>query len=156
MISTFADLAQLVEKGGINKIIRSNSTPERTLHIFACDCAERILQKRQEKGQKIDFRLWKAIKYKRRWLAKEISDKKLESVRSGIQDVWDPSWVIPWNALRAFGKDAAFSISSIAAQDANWSEEEWEWQRNRLTELINQQSQFIQQWQQDGEEKLFE
>ncbi len=155
---TFADLAQWYREQGFNlsEIIAAEQVPEHVLHIFACDCAERMLLKKQKAGQKLDARLWKAIKAKRRWLKKELSDDELLDIRVESRNIRNDTWVISWNALRNYGNDAALSVASIAIREPEGRQQEIEWQRNRLMELFYAHKSPSTLWRQEVEDLLFE
>lgn len=155
---TFADLAQWYREQGFNlaEIITQEQIPEHVLHLFACDCAERMLLKKQKAGQKIDARLWKAIKAKRRWLQNELSNDELLNIRMETREIRNDTWVISWNALRNYGQDAAITVASIAIKDPEGRQQEIEWQRNRLMELFLINKYPSTMWQQEVEDMLFE
>jgi len=50
---------------------------ERTLHEFACWCAESALKRERKAGREPDKRCWNAIKVKRRWLKGKATDDEL-------------------------------------------------------------------------------
>jgi len=51
-------------------------------HTFACDCAERALEKNKRKGIGTDPRSWKAVETKRAWMRGEATDEDLSAARS--------------------------------------------------------------------------
>jgi hypothetical protein len=64
-----------------------HANAETLLHEFACDCAERALHI----AKVTDQRCHDAIRAKRRWLKKEITDRELDAA-------WDAAWAAAWAA----------------------------------------------------------
>src|SRR5699024_6815760 len=100
----------------------------RTLHEFACICAERALTLAHVK----DERCWNAIKAKRAWLRGEISDDELDAAWAAA---WDAAWAAAWDAAWDAARDAAWDAARDAAWDAE-SAAERRWQCNTLIEIL--------------------
>lgn len=62
-------------------VLREDFIDARTLHEFACICAERALKLADVK----DERCWDAIKAERAWLRGEISDDELHTARDAVR-----------------------------------------------------------------------
>ena len=79
-----------VQRGG-DKLVASNRTclslvdGTRTLHEFACWCAEGALTNERNAGREPDVACWKAIEVKRLWLDSKATDKDLAAA-------WDAAW----------------------------------------------------------------
>ena len=99
-----------------------------TLHLFACDEAERALNRQQERGYTVDPRSREAIRVKRLWVAGQASDSELDAA---------------WAAARDAAGDAAWDAAGDAAWDAAWAAA-WDASNARLDEalrsLLNQSS----------------
>lgn len=83
----------------------------KTLHEFACWCAERALRAERKAGREPDPRSWAAIKTKRAWLKGKASDSELDAARDAARDaawaaVWDAVWDAAWAATWAAARDA--------------------------------------------------
>ena len=91
-------------------VLREEFVDARTLHEFACICAERALTLAGVK----DERCWNAIKAKRAWLRGEISDDELDAARAA-------SWAAASAAARAASWDAASAAASAAESAAAWA-----------------------------------
>lgn len=105
-------------------VLREDFIDERTLHEFACICAERALTLAEVK----DERCRNAIKAKRAWLRGEISDDEL-----------DAAWAAAWDAARAAASAVARAAARAAAWDAACSAAraaERKWQCEKLIELL--------------------
>lgn len=94
-------------------VLREEFVDARTLHEFACICAERALTL---KGVK-DEQCWNAIKAKRAWLRGEISDDELYAAGTAA---WTEAW------------DAGRSAASAA---------ERKWQCGKLIDLLENKGQ---------------
>ena len=103
--------------GGDKSVARSRRVlwmvdATKTLHEFACWCAEAGLKREREAGREPDKRSWDAIRVKRRWLRGLASDKELDAAR-------DAAWDAAWATARA--RDAARAAAWAAARDAAWA-----------------------------------
>lgn len=105
------------------RVILAEGDVERTLHLFACDEAERALRLAKVE----DPRSWEAIRVKRRWVHGEATDEELAAARIAARAaaravVWDARDVA-WSAARAAARDAArdvaWSTPWAARDDAN-------------------------------------
>ena len=129
-------------------VLREEFIDERTLHEFACICAERALTLTGV----MDERCWNAIKAKRAWLRDEISDDELAAAWAAASAAaWDAArgaaWAAAWSAVRAAERAAASAAeraaASAAASAAAWaaawaaaSAAERKWQCEKLIELL--------------------
>ena len=120
----------------------------KTLHEFACWCAEQALLREREAGREPDVRSWAAIEVKRRWLKGEATDTELDAARAAAWGVswfaaWDAAWAAwaaacdaAWaaacDAARAAARAAAWGVSWFAAWDAAWAT-----QNAKLEEMLN-------------------
>ena len=97
----------------------------RTLHEFACWCAEQALLREREAGREPDARSWAAIEAKRQWLAGKISKGELDAARdaawSAARDAaWSAARGAAWGAAWGAARGAAWSAARDAAWDAAW------------------------------------
>lgn len=108
-----------------------------TLHLFACDVAQRELDRQQH----VDPRSQAAIDAKRKWLKGEITDAELAAA-------WDTARGAARDAATAAARDAARVAAGAAAWDtaggaaraAAWAAAEVaeeKWQRRELTKRFN-------------------
>ena len=84
-------------------VLREEFVPARTLHEFACRCAEEALR---EAGV-TDDRSWNAIRVKRLWIEGKATDTELVA-----------AWAAAWAAARVAAWDAARVAAWVAAWDA--------------------------------------
>jgi hypothetical protein len=98
---------------------------DRTLHEFACWCAEEALKL----VDKPDPRSVKAIRVKRAWLAGEATDGQLDAAMAAAWDAardaaWDAAraaaWAAAWAAARDAARAAAWKAAREAAREAAW------------------------------------
>ena len=111
---TDAKYASLVDLGGTveldtDKAVATERTViwmvdvERTLHEFACWCAEQALKVERKAGREPDKRSWEAIRVKCLWLKGKATDKELAAAWDGAGDA-----------------SAAARAASIAVSIAAW------------------------------------
>ena len=108
-------------------VLREEFIEARTLHEFACICAERALTLTGVK----DERCWDAIKAKRAWLRDEISDDELDAA---------------WAAARAAESAAESAAASAAESAAAWaaaSAAGRRWQRKKLIEILESEGEDV-------------
>jgi len=86
----------------------------RTLHEFACWCAEQALQNERDMGRPIDPRSLAAIAIKRRWLAGEATDTEMEGAIYDAADAYEDVA----GSTAAFAASAAVSAARTYAADA--------------------------------------
>ncbi|MEA4884286.1 MAG: hypothetical protein VB144_11660 [Clostridia bacterium] len=119
----------------------------RTLHEFACWCAEQALERERAAGCEPDPRSWAAIEAKRAWLRGETSNAALDAARKAAvaaakAAVWDGTeavaWAVAWAAVTASPGNAAWAaawdVAWAAAEDTAWEAQNTELER-RLMEL---------------------
>jgi len=126
--------------------ICSKILPDKLLHGFACDCAERALLRERNAGREPDKRSWEAVRIKRLWIEGKITDEewqKARAVRAAARiaagaaaevaaraaarvTAWAATWTIAWEAAR---------VAAWAAAGAE-GEAERKWQVERLIELV--------------------
>ena len=105
-------------------VLREEFVDARTLHEFACICAERALTL----AGVTDERCWNAIKAKRAWLRGEIRDDELDAAWAAARAAASAA---AWAAASAAAWDAARAAASAAASAA-----ERRWQRKKLIEIL--------------------
>ena len=113
-------------------VLREELIDEKTLHEFACVCAERALRRVENP----DPRSVAAIEAKRAWIKGEISDAELAAAR-------DAAWVAArdaargaaWAATMDAASAAAWAAAWAAARDAAWDAER-AWQVEELKKLL--------------------
>jgi len=79
--------------------------------LFACDCAERALNRERERGREPDPRSWESIAVARRFARGEATQEELAAA-------WDAAWDAARAAARAAAGDAARAAAWDAARDA--------------------------------------
>ena len=102
-------------------VLREELIDPKTLHEFACVCAERALSRVENP----DPRSVAAIAAKRAWMRGEITDKELDVARDAAwaaarDAAWDATWASASDAAWASASDAAWAAASDAARDAAW------------------------------------
>jgi hypothetical protein len=101
----------------------------KTLHEFACWCAEQALLREREAGREPDPRSWAAIEVKRRWLKCEANDAELDvasaaawaAAASAARDATRAAWAAASAAAWAAAKDAAWDAARDAGRAAAWA-----------------------------------
>ena len=101
---------------------------DRTMRLFACDCAERALMRERSRGREPDPRLWAAVDVARRYAAGEATKGELAAARDAA---WDAAWDAAGYAARAAARAAAWEAARDAARDAagyaaGYAEREWQ------------------------------
>jgi len=97
---------------------------EHILHEFACRCAEPAINR-----VKLNDPVFAdAIKAKRKWLKKQISDDELAAAGA---TAWEAARVAAWEAARETAREAAWAAAGAAAWDA-----ERKWQSRCLTQMV--------------------
>jgi len=111
-VSALDILKTILIPAGDKIYICAKILPDKLLHLFACDCAERALQGERKKGREPDIRSWDVIRIKRLWIDGEASDDELETARS-------VAWAAAGSVARAAAMSAAESV--WAAAESAWS-----------------------------------
>ncbi len=87
---------------------------------FACDCAERALQKEREAGREPDHRSWEAIAVSRLYLDGEATKKEMDdavSAAKSARDARNARVAKAVSATRAADRDAAWAACAAKAAD---------------------------------------
>ena len=114
---------------------RVDTINERTLRLFAADCAERVLHI-FEHDHPDDDRPRKAIEAARLFAEGKIDDDARAAARAAAwAAAGDAAWAAAWAAARAAAGDAAWGAAWGAAWDAAWGAEQ-EWQRARFCQYM--------------------
>lgn len=82
-------------------VLRKEFIPARTLHEFACRCAEEALRK----AGVTDDRSWNAIRVKRLWMEGKATDAELYAAETAA-----------WTAARTAAETAAWNAARAAAE----------------------------------------
>ena len=111
------ELKTISNKEKLSLVLREELIDEKTLHEFACVCAERAISRVENP----DPRSVAAIKAKRAWMKGEISDAELAAASDAALDAaWDAAWALSY-AASAAAWDAALDDASEAARAAAWA-----------------------------------
>ena len=103
-------------------LLREKIIPAKQLHLFACNFAEKALEKERKAGREPDKRSWNAIQAKRDWLDGKITDEQLTAAEAAARDAArDATWAAAWAAARAATWDAAWAAARDAARDEQLS-----------------------------------
>ena len=94
-------------------VLRGEVIDPKTLHGFACACAERALSRVENP----DPRSVAAIAAKRAWLRGEITDVELKLAEDAA---WNAASAAAWDAARDAARGAARAAALDAALDAAW------------------------------------
>ena len=79
---------------------------DRIARIFACDCAERALNREREKGREPHPDLWRAIDVARRYAVGTASESERAAAWDAARDAaWDAAWGAARGAARKFQAD---------------------------------------------------
>jgi len=149
-MACIVDVSKPVEKDDDKQVSKTRTLVDyrdatRTLHQFACDCAEHALKT----NGVTDERIWNAPKTKRLWLDGKATDKELDDARG---EVWLKSRSLAkslalaavWSAIGIGSATVPMSIAAIcarqaarhSARQANNHDAELKWQRQRLDEMM--------------------
>lgn len=121
-------------------VLNKGFIPDNILHEFSCRCAEHVLHL-YEAEYPNDHRPRNAIKAKRRWMNKEITENELATARD---DAWAAVRTTTkatvraaaWAATMATTKAATKAAAAWAAR-ATARDDEDQWQFEMLKELLN-------------------
>jgi hypothetical protein len=144
---------------GLSGEVLAMADATKTLHEFACWCAEQALLREREAGREPDKRSWAAIETKRKWLKGKVTDGELDAAsvaadaaanatgrtagRAACAATSDAAWAAAWAASRSPTKGATWDnatvASSAAARAAAWvaaSDAVWaaSWYKIRATQ----------------------
>ena len=109
-VEIWGDVVEQADKAcGRHRCVLRMADATRTLHLFACDVAEKALRDAKTK----DKRSWAAIEIKRLWLDGKATDKELDAARAA-------AWAAAWDA----------------ASDAAWDAER-QWQIARIAKYLD-------------------
>ena len=97
-------------------VLREEFVPARTLHEFACRCAEGALRK----AGVTDDRSWNAIRVKRLWIEGKATDTELAAAWAAAEAAAraaaeDAAWAAAWAAARAAARAATWGAAWAAA-----------------------------------------
>ena len=82
-------------------VLRPELIDDRTLRLFACDCAERALKRDRKIGREPDKRLWDAIKVARKFAYGKATKEKLAAARAaGVAWAAGAAWAAARDAER--------------------------------------------------------
>lgn len=112
-IACLVEVSEPVEEDGGKQVSRTRkllaaAKAERELRLFACDCAERALQREGEAGREPERRCWNAIAVARRFAHGEATSSELATASAAA-----------WDA--AYAADRAAAATWDAARDAAWA-----------------------------------
>jgi hypothetical protein len=122
-----------------------SDSASKILRTFACDCADRAINRAREVGHEIDPRILEAVRVSRLYADGKATGKELEGASStAMYSAWKQSftsimcvaWSASWAATTDTGEAAtkAAEWASLLSPDMN----ERKWQVNRLIELIQE------------------
>jgi hypothetical protein len=97
---------------------------DRIARLYACDCAERALQRERERGREPAAASWAAVEVARRFAFGTASESERHAAGAAARDAW------------AAASDAAWADASDAARAAAWAAER-EWQTQRLRDALD-------------------
>ena len=100
-------------------VLREGVLPDRTLRLFACECATRALNRERAAGKEPDARSWNAIDVARQHADGQASDQ-------GLAAAWAAARAAALVAAWAAARDAAWAAARAAAWAAAWADEEVE------------------------------
>jgi hypothetical protein len=107
-------------------VLRPELIDERTLRLFACDCAERVVLSIFEREYPDDLRPRQAIEVTRRYANGQATREELAAARNAAWSTWAATggvaWAAAWgaagDAARAAVGDAAWAAARAAARAA--------------------------------------
>jgi len=112
---------------------------EREMRLFACDCAERALQRERRAGREPDKRSWDAVHIARLYAEGKAAEDQLQVARAAAGAA---ARAAAWAAVRAAARAAAWAAAGAAgaASDAGAAagaagDAERKWQIERLMNL---------------------
>ncbi len=83
--------------------------------LFACDCAERALNREREHGREPDARSWESIAVARRFARGGATQTELDAAGDAAGAA---AWAAAWAAARAAARAAAGAAAGAAVRDA--------------------------------------
>jgi hypothetical protein len=106
---------------------------DKSLRLFATDCAERALKREEKSGRKVDKRSWDAVRIARDFARGRATEQELAAA-------WAAAWAAARDAARAAAGAAARAAARDAARAAAWDaarDAERAWQTKRLLRYLN-------------------
>lgn len=97
-------------------VLHKGVIDDRTLRLFACDCAERALERERKAGRKPHADSWKAIEVARRFADGKATNEELKAARSAAAAASNAS-----NAAAAYAYAAAAYAAAYAYAASNAS-----------------------------------
>ncbi len=95
--------------------------PEEVFHRFACDCAERALQREQSEGREPDPQCWEALAVKRRWLEGSVTEEEWQETRATVRAAAHRASLLRQGGEAATAAADAVSEASYAVRAAAWA-----------------------------------
>lgn len=127
-------------------VLREDMIDARTLRLFACDCAERALQRERKHGREPDRRSWDAVAVSRRYAMGKATNRELTAARAAARNAaryaaWaasDAAWYAARDGASDAARDGASDATWYAARDGAGAAER-EWQVRHLVEMLETQ-----------------
>ena len=120
-------------------VLHKGVIDDRTLRLFACDCAERALERERKAGRKPHADSWKVIEVARRFADGKATTKELEAARSAAYaaDADAAAYAAAYAAYAADADAAAYAAAyaAYAAVYAAYAAER-RWQVERLVQML--------------------
>lgn len=109
-------LAQAVEHGSLSlsQTILTGRIPERALHLYSCDNAQKVLHFSSQMHTDIMLSLWRAVQLKQQWLVQGTQWEELATERKRVYDMWDNVPRHHLNAIAAVWKATQFDPRQAA------------------------------------------
>lgn len=133
----------------VEEAIESGDLPEKVLHMFACDCIERAIQRRERQGVVIHERTREALHIKRKWLEGRVDNQVYLSVWVNAWSIASDNWrphrdhqdaVLPERPKDALYEGIAWALTRQGQNAANvigfTDEVDRDWQRARFIWLL--------------------
>ena len=117
------------DKDRLWAVLHTGVINDRTLRLFACDCAERALERERKAGCEPHADSWKAIEVARRFADGKATTKELEAARSAAY-AYAAADAADAAAYAAYAADANAADAADAA--------ERRWQVEHLVEMLKE------------------
>jgi len=132
--------ADVPAKDRLWTVLHAGVLPDKTLRLFACDCAERVLTNERDAGREPDPRSWTAVEVARKYAIGQATTEDLAAARAAAADANANAAYAATRAARAavYARAAYAAYAANAANVANV--DELRWQVDHLADMLRKET----------------
>ena len=120
--------ADVPAKDRLWTVLHAGVLPDKTLRLFACDCAERVLTSEREAGREPGPRSWTAVEVARKYAIGQATTEDLAAARAAAA-----AYAAARAAARAADARAAAYAAYVIAYERTW-------QVNHLADMLRKEA----------------